>query len=476
MDSESCNSLSPNPHVFLVSFAGQGHVNPLLRLGKLLASNGLLVTLSAPEIIGAQIRKANSNISTDEPTPVGDGMIRFEFFDDETEVISDYDLYILHLEFIGKQKLPELIKKQEGEGRPVSCLIYSIFVPWVCDIAETLHIPSAAFWIESCACFSAFYHYHHGLVPFPTQAEPQIDVQLPCMPVLMHDEIPSLLHPFNPKPVMIKAILGQIKNLSKSICILMDTFQELEDDVLDYMSKLCPVKPIGPLFINPKVSSSNISVDILKADDCMGWLDSKPPSSVVYISFGSVVFLKQEQVTEIAYGLLNSGVSFLWVMKPPEKLYSSKPHVLPDGFWEKVGDKGKVVQWSPQQQVLAHPSISCFLTHCGWNSTLEALASGVPVLAFPHWGDQVTNAKYLVDEFRVGIRMCRGVAEDKIIPKEEVEKCLVEATCGPKAAEIKESALKWKKKAEEAVALAGSSNQNMQDFLNQIILRSKVKL
>ncbi|XP_027075756.1 gallate 1-beta-glucosyltransferase 84A24-like [Coffea arabica] len=271
---------------------------------------------------------------------------------------------------------------------------------------------------------------------------------------------------------MTKAILGQMKNLSKSICILMDTFQELEDDVLDYMSKLCPVKPIGPLFINPKVSSSNISVDILKADDCMGWLDSKPPSSVAYISFGSVVFLKQEQVTEIAYGLLNSGVSFMWVMKPPEKLYSSKPHVLPDGFWEKVGDKGKVVQWSPQQQVLAHPSISCFLTHCGWNSTLEALACGVPVLAFPHWGDQVTNAKYLVDEFRVGIRMCRGVAEDKIIPKEDVEKCLV----GPKAAEIKESALKWKKKAEEAVALAGSSNQNMQDILNQITLRSKVKL
>ncbi|CDP12832.1 unnamed protein product [Coffea canephora] len=218
------------------------------------------------------------------------------------------------------------------------------------------------------------------------------------------------------------------------------------------MSKLHPVKPIGPLFINPKVSSSNISVDILKADDCLGWLDSKPPSSVVYISFGSVVFLKQEQVTEIAYGLVNSGVSFLWVMKPPEKLYSSKPHptatsvgtsfhfLLFDSLWMEL-DSGGTCLWSAG-------------------------------FSFSPLGDQVTNAKYLVDEFRVGIRMCRGVAEDKIIPKEDVEKCLV----GPKAAEIKESALKWKKKAEEAVALAGSSNQNMQDFLNQITLRSKVKL
>lgn len=475
MGTASCNGL-PHPHVFLVSFPGQGHVNPLLRLGKLLASRGLLVTLSAPEIIGAKIRKANNNIG-DQQIPVGDGMIRFEFFDDETKVINDGALYNAHLELIGRQKLPEMIKKHEAEGRPVSCLIYNSFIPWVCDIAETLHLPCAALWVQSCASFSAYYHYFHGLVPFPSEAEPEIDVQLPCMPLLKYDEVPSFLHPSTPYPFLRESILGQFKNLSKNMCILMDTFQELENDVISYISKLCSVKPIGPLFSNPKVSSSStVSVDMLKADDCMGWLDSKPPSSVVYISFGSVVFLKQEQVAEIAYGLLNSGVSFLWVMKPPpEELQSAEPHVLPDGFWEKAGDKGKVVQWSPQQEVLAHPSVVCFMTHCGWNSTLEALTSGVPVLVFPQWGDQVTDAKYLVDEFRVGIRMCRGAAENKIVPKEEVEKCLLEATCGPKAAELKENALKWKEKAEEAVASGGSSHRNMLDFLYQITFRLEVK-
>lgn len=130
------------------------------------------------------------------------------------------------------------------------------------------------------------------------------------------------------------------------------------------------------------------------------------------------------------------------------------------------------MQWSPQEQVLAHPSVACFVTHCGWNSTMESLTSGMPVIAFPQWGDQVTDAVYLVDVFKTGIRMCRGEAEDRIIPREEVEKCLVEATVGPKAEEIKRNALKWKKAAEDAVGEGGSSDRNMQSFVDEVRRRS----
>ncbi|CDO97225.1 unnamed protein product [Coffea canephora] len=465
-------------HVFLVSFPGQGHVNPLLRLGKRLAAKGLLVTLSAPELIGKEIRKANQ--MSDEPTPVGDGMIRFEFFDDEW--VEDENKafcigeYTKHLEVAGRKILPGVIKKQEEQGLPVACIINNPFIPWVSDVAESLHIPSAILWVQSCACFSAYYHYCHALAPYPTDAEPEIDVQLPSMPLLKHDEIPSFLHPTTPYPFLREAILGQFTNLSKSFCILMDTFQELEHDVINYVAKLCPVRPIGPLFKNPKAPASNVSVDILKADDCIGWLDSKPPASVVYISFGSIVFLKEEQIAELAYGLLDSEVSFLWVVRPRSKDSGYQEVVLPDGFLEKAGDKGKIVRWSPQEQVLAHPSVACFLSHCGWNSTLEALASGMPVLAFPQWGDQVTDAKYLVDEFKVGIRMCRGEAENKIVAREELEKCLREATNGPKAAEMKENAMKWKKLAADAVAEGGTSDRNLQEFVDEIRRRCTVTL
>ena len=137
-----------------------------------------------------------------------------------------------------------------------------------------------------------------------------------------------------------------------------------------------------------------------------------------------------------------------------------------------MGNKGKVVQWSPQEQVLAHPSLACFLTHCGWNSTIEAMASGVPLLAFPQWGDQVTNAKYLVDVFKVAVRMSRGEAENVLIRRDEVKRYLLEATIGPKAAEIKHNVLKLKAAAEVAVAEGGSSDRKIQAFVDEVRKRS----
>ncbi|KAL0334910.1 UNVERIFIED_CONTAM: Gallate 1-beta-glucosyltransferase [Sesamum radiatum] len=468
-----------NMHIFMVSFPGQGHITPLLRLGKRLANFGLFISIATPEFAGVCIKKANA-ITDDEPTPCGRGMIRFEFFDDGWDFNNpnrdDIDSYVAQLERVGREKLPEMIQRQAEKGRPVSCLINNPFIPWVSDVAESLGIPSAMLWVQSCACFSAYYHYFNKLVPFPSEEEPEIDVQLPHVPLLKHDEIPSFLHPSTPYPFLGRAILGQFKNLSKPFCILMDTFQELEHETIEYMSKLGrPIKTIGPLSNELKSNndttppdSNAIRADFYAPDSCLEWLDSKPRHSVVYISFGSVVYLKQEQVDEIAHGLLSSQVSFLWVVRPPPKHLKAETHVLPVGFLEKVGDRGKIVEWSPQEKVLEHPSTACFVTHCGWNSTMEALASGVPVVAFPQWGDQVTDAKFMVDVFKVGIRLCRGEAEGRIVPREEVEKCFTAATSGPEAAEMKQNALKWKKAAAEAVVEGGSSYKNMCDFVDEV--------
>ncbi|PIN07991.1 UDP-glucuronosyl and UDP-glucosyl transferase [Handroanthus impetiginosus] len=467
-------------HVFMVSFPGQGHVNPLLRLGKRLADFGLFITISAPEFAGQSIRKA-SKITDDEPRQWGRGMIRFEFFDDEWDLNdpnrSDLDSYVAQLERVGREKLPVMIRKQEEKGRPVSCLINNPFIPWVSDVAESLGIPSAMLWVQSCASFSCYYHYYNNLVPFPSEKEPEIDVQLPHMPLLKYDEIPSFLHPSTPYPFLGRAILGQFKNLSKPFCILMDTFQELEHDIIEYMSKISrPIKTIGPLFrplkTNTTTANSNsnaVRADFYTADSCIDWLDSKPPRTVVYISFGSIVHPKQEQIDEIAFGLLSSEVTFLWVLRPPPTESKEGPRVLPKGFLEKVGEKGKVMQWAPQEEVLAHPSTACFVTHCGWNSTMEALTSGIPVVAFPQFGDQVTDAKFLVDVFKVGIRMGRGEPEGRIVLRDEVERCLRAATGGAEAQEMRKNAMKWKKAAEDAVVEGGSSYRNMQDFVDEVV-------
>ncbi|XP_062104311.1 putative UDP-glucose glucosyltransferase [Humulus lupulus] len=475
-------NLSPI-HVLLVCFPAQGLINPMLRLGKHLAENeALVITFTTIDNMGKEMRRSNSDITV-QPTPLGHGFIRFEFFDDglneDDPRRTQYDFYMTQLEHAGKESLHKLIKKQANEGRPVSCIINNPFLAWVCDVGGDLGIPCATLWVQSCALFSTFYHYFHQTVPFPTEAEPEIDVKLPGMPVLKYDEISSFLHPNKGSYKVIGlAILEQFKSLSKSFCVLVDTYEELEHDIIQEMSKLCPIMPVGPLCKDPKgaVLKNTVRADLMKADeDCMEWLNTMGPASVVYISFGSIVYLKQEQVDEIAHALLNSCISFLWVMKPPSNDSGLKHHVLPGGFLEETAGRGKVVKWSPQEKVLAHPSVMCFLTHCGWNSSMEALTSGVPVLTFPQWGDQVTNAKFLVDVFGVGVRLSRGEIENRVVLREEVEKCLTEVMFSTdKAVELKRNALKWTMAAEAAVAEGGSSNQNIRYFLEEICKRSCV--
>ncbi|EXB63688.1 Putative UDP-glucose glucosyltransferase [Morus notabilis] len=406
------------------------------------------------------IQKYPNDNPEDKTTP----FIGFDFFDDgipdDDSRRSDFDFYFSRLEKAGKESIPQLIKKLNDNGRPVSCLVNNPFIPWACDVAEDLKIPWATLWVQSSAVFAVYYHFFHQTVPFPSEAEPDIDVQLTSMPALKRDEIPSFLIAGNPYEVFGKTILEQFKNLSKSFCVLADTFEELEQDIIRALSGFCMVRPIGPLFKGPK------DIAVTRGSECLEWLDSKPPSTVVYISFGTVAYLKQEQVDEMAHGVLNSGMSFLWVMRPPKKESGLKPHVLPEGFLETIGDRGKFVEWSPQERVLAHPSVTCFLTHCGWNSSVEALTLGVPVVCFPQWGDQVTNAKFLVDVFGVGVRLGRGEAENRVVPRDEVERCLVEATVGEKAAEMKRNAVRWKKAAEEAVEKGG---------LNKIVVGENVE-
>lgn len=420
--------------------------------------------------------RKSSNI-TDELAPIGDGYIRFESFDDgwadDEPRRQDLDLYLPQLELVGKELLPRMLKAHADQARPVTCLINNPFIPWVTDLAESLGLPSAMLWVQSCACFSAYYHYYHKIIPFPSEDEMEISVQLPKMPLLKHDEIPSFLYPTTPYPFLRRAIMGQYRNLEKPFCILMDSFEELEHENVEYMSKISTIRTVGPLFKNPKAPNSTVKGDLLKADDgIIGWLNTKPRSSVVYVSFGSVVFLSQEQIDEVAHALLDSDISFIWVMKPPHKDSGLVPHVLPEGFLEKVGNRGKVVEWSPQEQILSHPSVACFVTHCGWNSTMEAITSGMPLVAFPQWGDQVTNAKYIVDVFKVGVRMCRGEAANELISREEVKRCLLEATVGDKAKEMRENVLRLKAAAEAAVGEGGSSERNIQEFVDEIKMRS----
>ena len=156
---------------------------------------------------------------------------------------------------------------------------------------------------------------------------------------------------------------------------------------------------------------------LFKSEECMEWLDNKSKGSVIYVSFGSMVPLDKEQMEEIAYGLRDINSYFLWVVRPSEETK------LPKDFAKK-SEKGLVVTWCSQLKVLAHKAVGCFVTHCGWNSTLETLSLGVPTIAVPQWSDQITNAKFIVDVWKVGIRV--PVDEKKIVRCEALKHCIRE--------------------------------------------------
>ncbi|OVA10653.1 UDP-glucuronosyl/UDP-glucosyltransferase [Macleaya cordata] len=193
---------------------------------------------------------------------------------------------------------------------------------------------------------------------------------------------------------------------------------------------------------------------------CMKWLDMKEFASVVYVSFGSMASLGEDQMEEIAWGLRNCNYHFLWVVR------ASEENKLPSKFIEETLEKELVVRWCKQLEVLAHKSVGCFVTHCGWNSTLEGLSLGVPMVAMQQWVDQTTNAKFIEDVWRVGVRV--KMDEKEMVRREKVEECIREVMEGVRREELKRNAVKLKKLAKEAVDEGGSSDKNIEEFVAKV--------
>ncbi|KAM0879939.1 hypothetical protein ACQ4PT_033904 [Festuca glaucescens] len=381
---------APAPHLLLICFPGQGHVNPMLRLAKRFAAKGLLVTFSSTSDAGAKITASTGVEAGGDGVPLGLGRIRFEFLDDHSDGITALDNVLRHLHATGPPALAELIRRQEEAGRPVACVIGNPFLPWAIDVAHDAGIPSAVLWVQSCAVFSLYYHHVHGLVEFPAEDDLDARVKLPGLPAMSVADVPSFLLPSNPYKLLADEIRKQFRNIHKASWVFVNSFSELELEVVDALRGVSPppppLIPVGPLVELEEEEDSAVRGDMLRAaGNCVGWLDEQAPRSVVYASLGSVVVLAAEELAELAYGLASSGRPFLWVVRADCRA------MLPQGYLDSIVGRGMVVPWSPQDLVLAHPSTACFLTHCGWNSTLETLAAGVPVVAFPQWGDQGTE-------------------------------------------------------------------------------------
>ncbi|KAH0740117.1 hypothetical protein KY290_033160 [Solanum tuberosum] len=252
-------------------------------------------------------------------------------------------------------------------------------------------------------------------------------------------------------------------------CAVDNIYYHVHKGIIDWMSKLYPIKTIGPtipsMYLDKRLhDDKEYGLSIFKpmTNECLNWLNHQPISSVLYVSFGSFAIVEAEQMEELAWGLKNSNNNFLWVVRSTEE-----PKLPKDFLEELTSEKGLVVPWCPQLQVLEHESIGCFLTHCGWNSILEAISLGVPMVAMPQWTDQPTNAKFVKDVWEIGVRAKQD--EKGIVRREVIEECIKLVMEEEKGKLIRENAKKWKEMARNAVDEGGSSDKNIEEFVSKLV-------
>lgn len=251
--------------------------------------------------------------------------------------------------------------------------------------------------------------------------------------------------------------------------IILNTFDELESDVITALRHKFPrLYTLGSMSALvdrvASVESNPIHLSQWNDDtDCLGWLDNRKPSSVVYVNFGSITILTPGQLLEFANGLAASGHAFLWIIRPD--LVSEESSVLISEFREKTRDRGYLTSWCCQEEVLAHPSVGCFLTHAGWNSVLESIENGIPMLCWPFFAEQPTNCRYLCGEWGIGMEI------DSEVKREEVGRLVGEVMGnGEKSVEMRRKALVWKQKAAKAVGIGGggTSYVNLENLVRDL--------
>lgn len=218
---------------------------------------------------------------------------------------------------------------------------------------------------------------------------------VPAMEILRCRDLPSFCRAKDLTDPNLQLLLTQTQKTPKAHAVVFNTFDDLEAPVLQQISAKCPkVYTIGPVhaLLNTRLLASRRAaaspIHLLETDrSCLPWLDGQPAGSVVYVSFGSVLVMSKEQLMEFWFGLVNSHKRFLWVIRPNLASQDGSDSI-PNEIREGTMDRGFIVGWGPQEEVLAHQAVGGFLTHSGWNSTLESITLGLPMICWPVFADQ----------------------------------------------------------------------------------------
>ncbi|XP_047335357.1 UDP-glycosyltransferase 86A1-like [Impatiens glandulifera] len=470
-------------HAIMIPYPLQGHVIPFVNLAiKLAANYSFTITFINTQSVHHQISINNSGTGSDDIFAGAreSGLdIRYRTISDGFPLSFNRSLNhdqfmegILHVfsahvdEIVG-----EIVQLSEKENcLPVNCLIVDTFFVWPSIIADKYDLVNVSFWTEPALVLTLYYHLDllKQNSHFASQ-DNRIDTidYIPGVPSIDPKDLMSYLKSSDIWTPVHQIIYKSFTDVKKADFIICNTINELEPETISAIHKKQPTYAIGPIF--PRgFTKGPVATSMLAESDCIQWLNSKPERSILYISFGSYAHTTKHDIVEIANGLLLSGLGFIWVLRP-DIVSSDDTDFLPEKFLENVGSGGLVVPWCSQIDVISHPSIGGFLTHCGWNSILESIWCAVPLLCYPLLTDQFTNRKLVVDDWKVGINLC----DEEEITKDEVTKKMNTLMDGKESEETRKEIKRIKTVLEDSLGLNGSSERNLKEFVEK--LETKVK-
>ncbi|KAG0601347.1 hypothetical protein M758_11G103400 [Ceratodon purpureus] len=505
-------------HAVIVPLAAQGHITPCLQLAKKLVAHGFRITFVNTVQNHERLMRArskNSEVDNDiEFVSISDGL------PDDHPRLRDVTAFCGALLDMGPM-FDELFRDLLQKG-PITCVIRDMRFSAAHDAAKKLGIPVVGFVTPSAIAGQCFFHLLRfvsaGLLPLPPPpahaSTPSLDpVNLSLGPPRSDEEAAARRAPLTCLPGGSPTMkvgdlptnmlshdldsfwyrLYQIQNplLTDCDCLIYNTFHALESDVLDSMSDMnSNIFALGPLILKlttaldgvEEVAIAGAGSALLDEDHiCLSWLDARSPNSVLYVSFGSIATMSVEQMQEFACGLEMSGHAFIWVVRSDliEDMCENKEFErIFSEFVVRTKDRALLVPWAPQTAVLSHPSVAAFLTHCGWNSIIESVASGVPMLGWPRFADQSTNCHYVAHVWNIGLDFLSEVrGESAVVTKEEValkvRQIMAPDGTDTKVDNIQSNSRNFQMAARKAVAKGGSSQTALTAFVELVQKKAK---
>lgn len=470
-------------HIFFFPFMAHGHMIPTIDMAKLFASRGVKATIVTTPLneplVSRTIQRSKDlgfdiNIKTIKFPAVEVGLPEgCENADSITSHETQGEMTANF--FMATTMLQQPLEKLLQECHP-DCLIADMFLPWTTDAAAKFGIPRLVFHGISCfsLCTSDCLFRYKPYKKVSSDSELFVVPELPGDIKFTSKQLPDYMKQ-NVETDFTRLIQKVRDSSLKSYGIVVNSFYELESDYANFFKELGrkawhigPVSLCNREFEDKAQRGKEASID---EHECLKWLDSKKPNSVVYLCFGTVANFSDSQLKEIAIALEASGQQFIWVVRKDKKA-KDKEEWLPEGFEKRMESKGLIIRgWAPQVVILDHEAVGAFVTHCGWNSTIEGIAAGKPMVTWPVSAEQFFNEKLVTNVLKIGVAV--GVQQwvtvygDRITSG-AVEKAVTRIMTGEEAKEMRSRVEALGGMAKRAIEEDGSSYSNLNALIEEL--------